>query len=192
MICNLLYSMKLTNPLLINFVGAPSCGKSTISALTFVKLKTSHKSSELVQEYAKQLVWAENYEDLSNQWYVSKKQYEMLRAVYGKVNYLITDSPLILGMHYNRYHKDNVCDVKKTEKMILSKMTEFNNVYIFLKRNKTIPYEKTGRIHDEQQSMEIEKNLKNLLDELNLQYLEITSDINNIDCILEYIYSFST
>jgi len=187
-----LYIMKSLKPLLINFVGAPSCGKSTISALTFVKLKTSHKSSELVQEYAKQLVWAENYEDLSNQWYVSKKQYEMLRAVYGKVNYLITDSPLILGMHYNRYHKDNVCDVKKTEKMILSKMTEFNNVYIFLKRNRTIPYEKTGRIHDEQQSMEIEKNLKNLLDELNLQYLEITSDINNIDCILEYIYSFST
>lgn len=183
--------MKFPKPLLINFVGAPSCGKSTISALAFVKLKTAHKSSELVQEYAKQLVWAENYEDLSNQWYVSKKQYEMLKAVYGKVNYLVTDSPLILGLHYNRYHQDNVCDVQKTEKMILSKMNEFNNVYIFLTRNKSIPYEKIGRIHNEKQSMEIEKILKDLLNELNLQYLEITSDIDNIDQILEYIYSFN-
>lgn len=183
--------MKLPKPLLINFVGAPSCGKSTISALTFVKLKTAHKSSELVQEYAKQLVWAENYEDLSNQWYVSKKQYEMLKAVYGKVNYLITDSPLILGLHYNRYHQDNVCDVKKTENMILSKMNEFNNVYIFLKRNKSIPYESIGRIHDENQSMEIENNLKGILDELKLEYLEIISDVNNIDKILKYIYSFT-
>ncbi len=177
------------NPLLINFVGAPSVGKSTISALTFVKLKTNHHSSELVQEYAKQLVWSENFEDLSNQWYVSKKQYEMLKAVYGKVNYLVTDSPLILGLHYNRYHKDNVSDIKKTETMILSKMKEFNNVYILLKRNTNIPYEKIGRIHTEQQSIEIEKNLKNILDEFNIKYLEITSDVNNIQKIIDYIYS---
>jgi nicotinamide riboside kinase len=176
-------------PLLINFVGAPSVGKSTISALTFVKLKTNHHSSELVQEYAKQLVWSENFEDLSNQWYVSKKQYEMLKAVYGKVDYLVTDSPLILGLHYNRYHKDNVSDIKKTETMILSKMKEFNNVYILLKRNTNIPYEKIGRIHNEQQSMEIEKNLKNILDEFNIKYLEITSDVNNIEKIMKYIYS---
>jgi len=178
-------------PLLINFVGAPSSGKTTISSFTFVKLKTNHLSSELVQEYAKQLVWSENYEDLSNQWYVSKKQYEMLKSVYGKVDYLVTDSPLILGLHYNRYHKDNVCNIEKTEKMILSKISEFNNVYIFLKRNLSLPYEKIGRIHNEQQSSEIEQNLKLLLDEFNLKYLEITSDINNIDTILEYIYSFN-
>lgn len=181
----------LMKPLLINFVGAPSSGKTTISSFTFVKLKTNHLSSELVQEYAKQLVWSENYEDLSNQWYVSKKQYEMLKSVYGKVDYLVTDSPLILGLHYNRYHKDNVCNIEKTEKMILSKISEFNNVYIFLKRNLSLPYEKIGRIHNEQQSSEIEQNLKLLLDEFNLKYLEITSDINNIDTILEYIYSFN-
>lgn len=178
-------------PVLINFVGSPSVGKSVISSLTFVHLKIDHNSSELVQEYAKLLCWQEKFEDLSNQWYVSKKQYEMLKAVYGKVDYLVTDSPLLLGLHYNRYHPENVCDVKKTEEMILSKMSEFNNIYIFLKRNPNIPYENIGRIHNEEQSIEIEKNLKNMLDEFNLKYLEITSDILNIDKIMEYIYSCS-
>jgi hypothetical protein len=176
-------------PVLINFVASPSSGKSIMAALTFVKLKTDHNSSELIQEYAKQLVWSEKFEELANQWYVTKKQYDMIKAVYGKVDYLVTDSPLLVGLHYNRYHTDNVCNVEKTESMILSKMDEFNNIYIFLKRNKNNPYEKIGRIHDENQSIEIEKNLKGLLDEFNLKYLEIESDVNNIDKIMEYVYS---
>lgn len=176
-------------PVLINFLGAPSSGKSSLASLTFVKLKINHLSSELVQEYAKQLVWANRLEDLSNQWYVSKQQYLMLKAVYGKVDYLVTDSPLLAGFYYNRHHPDNVCDVSKTEKMILSKMKEFNNIYIFLKRNKNFPYEHIGRIHDEDQSNKIEKELKELLDELGIEYLEIVSDVNNITEILNYIYS---
>lgn len=178
-------------PVLINFVGAPSSGKSMMAALTFVKLKMDHNSSELIQEYAKQLVWANRLEDLANQWYVTKKQYDMIRSVYGKVDYVVTDSCLLIGLHYNRYHKNNVCNVEKTERMILSKMEEFNNVYIFLKRNKDNPYEKVGRIHNEEQSIEIEEILKSTLDEFNLKYLEIESDVNNIDKIMEYIYSIT-
>ena len=177
--------------LLINFVGAPSCGKSMMAALTFVKLKTHHNSSELIQEYAKQLVWENRLEELANQWYVTKKQYDMIKAVYGKVDYVVTDSPLLIGLHYNRYHTDNVCNVEKTEGMIVSKMEEFNNIYIFLKRNRKNPYETIGRIHNEEQSIEIEKNLKGLLDEFDLKYLEIESDVNNIDKIMEYIYSIT-
>lgn len=175
-------------PVLINFVGAPSSGKSMMAALTFVKLKTDHNSSELIQEYAKQLVWENRLEELANQWYVTKRQYDMIKAVYGKVDYLVTDSPLLIGLYYNRHHDDNVCNVEKTERMILSKMEEFNNVYIFLKRNKNNPYEKVGRIHNEEQSIEIEKDLKKLLDEFNLDYLEVVSDVNNIDEIMRYIY----
>lgn len=177
-------------PVLINFIGAPSSGKSMMAALTFVKLKTEHNSSELIQEYAKQLVWENRLDELANQWYVTKRQYDMINAVYGKVDYLVVDSPLLIGLYYNRYHEDNVCNVEKTEGMILSKMEEFNNVYIFLKRNTNNPYEKVGRIHNEEQSTEIEKDLKKLLDEFNLKYLEVVSDVKNIDKIMEYIYNF--
>jgi hypothetical protein len=174
----------------INFVGAPSVGKTTMSALIFAELKHMHKTTELVQEYAKTLVWQERYDELDNQYQVSMEQYKMLKAVDGKVEYAVMDSPLFVGMFYNRTYETNVCNVEKTEAMILSKMEEFNNIYIFLKRNKQNPYEKTGRIHNEEQSIEIENNLKDILDEFKLEYLEIVSDVNNIDKIMEYIYSF--
>lgn len=181
----------MSNPILINFISAPSIGKSTMSSLAFVRLKTDHNKAELVQEYAKQLVWGEKFDVLSNQWYVSKKQYKMLKAVYGKVDYLVTDSPLLLGGYYNRHYPDNVCDREKTEKMILEKIKEFNNIYIFLKKNNDFPFEKEGRIHTEEQSIKIEQQLKEMLDEFDVEYLEITSDVKNMDKIIEYIYKKS-
>jgi hypothetical protein len=63
---------------------------------------------ELVQEYAKQLVWAEKYEELNNQYHVSKTQYDWLKAVDGKVEYIVTDSPLLLGLVYNKIYAGNV------------------------------------------------------------------------------------
>lgn len=183
--------IEMGTPILVNFISAPSIGKSTMSSLAFVRLKTDHNKAELVQEYAKQLVWGEKFDVLSNQWYVSKKQYKMLKAVYGKVDYLVTDSPLLLGGYYNRYYPDNVCDREKTEEMILEKIKEFNNIYIFLKKNSDFPFEKEGRIHTEEQSIKIEQQLKEMLDEFKIDYLEITSDVNNMDKIIDYIYKKS-
>lgn len=181
----------MTLPILINFIAAPSAGKSTMASLAFVRLKIDHNKTELVQEYAKELVWAGKLDVLSNQWYVSNKQYKMLKAVYGKVDYLVTDSPLILGGYYNRHYPDNICDRQKTEKMIFEKNNEFNNVYIFLKRNHDLPFEKEGRVHTEQDAVKIEKELKEMLEELKLKYLEVVSDVNNMDSIIDYIYAKS-
>ena len=175
--------------LLINFVGAPSSGKSMMAALTFVKLKTDHNSSELIQEYAKQLVWDNKFEELANQWYVTKKQYDMIKAVYGKVDYVVTDSPLLLGLYYNRHENENVCNIEKTEKMILSKMSEFDNIYIFLERNEEFPYEIEGRIHNEEQSKVISSQLLGLLDEFGIEYKSFKSDKKNVSAILDYILS---
>ena len=170
----------------INFIGAPSVGKSLMTALTFAELKCMHKSAELVQEYAKQLVWQERFEELNNQWFVSNSQYKMLKALQGRVEWILTDSPLLLGLFYNTFHKDNVCNIQKTEKMILSRMSEFDNVYIFLERG-DFPYEQTGRIHTRLESDEIQCQLKELMDKLGIKYLQVKSDKGSIPEIVRYI-----
>ncbi len=45
---------------IINFIGGPGIGKTTLSALIFAKLKLHENKYvvELVQEYAKTLVWS--------------------------------------------------------------------------------------------------------------------------------------
>lgn len=172
----------------INFVASPGSGKSLMAALIFSELKMRHYKAEYVQEYAKTLVWQNRLEELANQYNVSLEQYKMIKSVDGQVDYICLDSPLLLGVYYNRYHDDNVCDVKKTEKMILSKMQEFDNIYIFLERNMEFPYETEGRIHTEEQSKEISVQLVELLHEKNIKYRSFLSDRSSVNDILDYIF----
>ena len=173
----------------INFVASPSTGKSLMAALIFSELKMRHYKAEYVQEYAKTLVWQDRLDDLANQYNVSLEQYRMIKSVNGKVNYICLDSPLLLGLYYNRDHMFNVCNVEKTEKMILSKMSEFDNIYIFLERNEEFPYEIEGRIHNEEQSKVISSQLLALLDEFGMEYKTFLSDKKNVPAILDYILS---
>ena len=171
----------------INFIGGSGCGKSLMAALTFAELKMKHLKTEYVQEYAKMLVWQQKFEELDNQYQVSTEQYRMIKAVDGSVDYIICDSPLLVGLFYNRYHPTNVCNVKKTENMLLSKMSEFNNIYIYLERNPEFPFEKEGRMQNEDESKKIDIMFKNLLDEFNLPYLSIISSKKSIPTIMNYI-----
>lgn len=177
----------MKNTKVINFVGGSGCGKSLMAALTFAELKMRHISTEYVQEYAKTLVWEKRFDELDNQYQVSTEQYRMIKAVENAVDYIVCDSGLIIGLFYNRYHRTNVCNVEKTEKMLRQKMDEFDNIYIYLERNKEYPYEKEGRIQDEEEAKEIDILFKSLLDELELKYLSIVSSKESISKIMEYI-----
>ena len=171
----------------INFISGAGCGKSLMSALTFAELKMRHIKAEYVQEYAKTLVWQKRFDELANQYHVSMQQYNMIKAVDGAVNYIVCDSGLLIGLFYNRYHKNNVCDVKKTESMILNKMKEFENIYIYLERNPEFPYEPEGRMQNEQESKQIDLQFKELLHELKLPYKSFLSSRESIPKIIDYI-----
>lgn len=173
--------------LVINFVGGSGVGKSLMAALTFAELKINHFITEYVQEYAKTLVWQKRFDELNNQYQVSTEQYRMIKAVDGAVNYIVCDSPIIIGLFYNRYHTTNVCNVQKTEEMLLSKMKEFNNIYIFLERNQEFPFEKEGRLQDEEESKNIDNLFKELLDELQIEYLSVISSKDSLDNIMKWI-----
>jgi hypothetical protein len=171
----------------VNFISGAGAGKSLMSALTFAEIKMNHFKAEYVQEYAKMLIWQNRLEELDNQYQVSMEQYKMIKALDNVVDYIICDSGLLIGLFYNRYHLTNVCDIEKTEKMILSKMDEFENIYIFLERDPDIPYENDGRLQSEDESKSIDIKFKQLLEELKLEYKCFKSGKDSIPGILEYI-----
>jgi hypothetical protein len=115
------------------------------------------------------------------------EQYKMIKAVNGKVEYICLDSPLLLGIYYNRYNPDNVSNIEKTDKMILNKIDEFDNIYIFIERNKEFPYEIEGRIHNERESNEISLHLIEILKEFRIPYKSFRSDKSNIQEMIKYI-----
>lgn len=155
----------------INIVASPCAGKSTLACSLFSILKRMHLNVEYVSEFAKDLVWKGEIDLLNNQYYVAYRQYEILKSVYGKVDYIVCDSPLVVSLFYNYYNKDNVSDVLGTSRMILDKMEEFDNMYIFIKRRKELPYISVGRIHSEEESTNIEENLEYLLKCCDLKYI---------------------
>ena len=99
---------------IINLFGPSGCGKSSGAAYIFSKLKMIGISCELVPEYAKDKVWEGNKEIFlpENQVYIFGKQYYRISRLIGKVDYVITDSPILLSNVYNKSDvlKKHFCD----------------------------------------------------------------------------------
>jgi len=169
----------------INFFGGPGIGKTITSCLLFAKLKMNGHVAEFVPEYAKTLVWKKDYETLKNQYYVSRKQYSKISILKDHVDFIITDSPIALGIYYNRFYPDNVSDKQKTEEMIISSYHEFDNVNFFLRRNKDEIYEQRGRLQTEEEAKKIDEELKSILLEFSIPFVEVDAcDVSKVYSLL--------
>lgn len=155
----------------INFMGGPGVGKTTLACDMFVFMKRKGCSCEYVSEYAKQLVWANDFNKLNNQYLVSDKQYRKLKCLQGKVQYIITDSPLFLGLYYNKTNPDNVSNIDKTQEMILSRLNEFNNINFLISRQTV--YQHEGRLQSQEEAIQVDLGLIELLHEHHMRHVEI-------------------
>lgn len=178
----------MTMTIVINLIGAPGVGKTIFSALIFAELKIKGYTAEYVPEFVKSLVWKGDIETIHNQYYVSTRQYALLKAVNNKVQFIVTDGSLFLGIYYNRHWKENVSNVEKTDRRIKEYLSEFNNQYIFLKRG-DFKFEQEGRIHTNEQSWSIQDELENLLKSEGINYTEYISNKSNLDLIIKDIVS---
>jgi hypothetical protein len=174
--------------LLGNFVVSHN---STISALVYAELKMMHKSVEIVPEVAKWLIYKGEEEKLSDQHYVSSEQYKMIKALDGKVDYIIGDSGIMTGLYYNRaYSTKSVSDVIQTEQTIHSMNDEFNNIYVVIERNSEYPFEKEGRVHTEDESKIVDVEIIAMLNEFSIPYKSFLSHKESVRGIVNYILSF--
>lgn len=171
---------------IINFVGGPGSGKTAFCCHLFAEMKMRGMCVEYVPEIAKTLVWTKQFDLLNNQHYVTMKQYELLKAVDNKVDYIVTDGPLLHGLFYNFYNKDNYCNPEKVNDMILEKISEFNNMYIHITKGEFI-YEPVGRLENEKESKIIGKELSNIMDGLRFTYDKLVSGRNGIDKLLSIL-----
>lgn len=165
----------MKNTLVVNIFGGPSIGKSTCATYIFSQLKMKGIDCEYVSEFAKDKVWEKNDEVFKCQFYVTGKQSFKISRCNGKVDVIITDSPIAIGAMYNN-------DNPKLNDAILYEFNKYNNLNIVLKRK--YEFQQNGRHQNEQESIEIDNKIINWLQENNIpfkQFDEYETIVNVIE-----------
>ncbi len=167
------------NTLVVNFFAGPGTGKSTTMAHCFAELKWKGIDCEMSTEYAKDKVWERSEHVLKNQFYVSGKQYHKLRRLNGKVEVVLTDSPILFGLYYGNEEPQEFRD------LLVKYHESFNNLNVFLKREK--PYNPNGRLQTESQAKEIDNVLWDIAAKNRGDLLEVPGTRESIDSIVSVI-----
>ncbi len=154
----------MKTPIVINLFGAPGSGESTGAAFIFSQLKMRGINCELITEYAKDKTWEKDMEALSCQEYIFGKQSFRMKRCRDKVDVIITDSPLPLGIFYNT----NPVLGEHYENLVLDVFNTYENMNYALVRDK--PYNPIGRNQTEAESDEIGDKIQFFLEDHNIPY----------------------
>ncbi len=153
------------NTIVINAFAGPGAGKTTSCLEVAEKLKKQGFVTEYVQEYAKELVYDNNFIMLDghyeHQFAILNEQMKRINRLYGKVDFIVTDSPILLNNTY--LNEDKNTEVYSAYSDSVNKLYGlYNNFNYFVERDTSV-FEKEGRIHNLEQSIAIDNELKNML-----------------------------
>lgn len=176
---------------IINFFGGPGIGKSTQSAGLFSEMKKNHMDVELTFEFPKIVAWEENFSAIKDQFYITANQHRNIARLYGKVDYIIVDSPIILGPIYkNRYSKKDEYPShfydETFDRFLMELFKKYNSLNIFLNRDDST-YDENGRFQNLQESKEIDNEIKNQLLVNDIPFVEFFVNTNTPLDIFKYI-----
>lgn len=159
----------------INLLGGSGLGKSTCAAALFSEMKMQGYHVELVTEFVKNWAWQGRVPSGYDQVYLFGKQAQSESRLYGKVDFIVTDSPLLLSGFYEQLHLKREI-VLPSIKNFLSYAKDNNIVHknFVLTRHK--PFDPRGRFETEQQAKQVDLDLRKWLDSLNIDYETISCD----------------
>lgn len=155
--------------IVINLYGGPGVGKSMTSAQLFYKMKKFGYKVELVTEYAKDLVYSEEFFKLKDQLMVFAKQHHKLWKLRDKVDYAIVDSPLPLSLVYAP--DDMIYSYKDLSSLIMSTYNQYDNKDFFLTRSlEEYGYQEYGRHQTLEQALEKDDEILETLIAYGIQH----------------------
>lgn len=140
----------------INLWAGPGAGKSTTAAGLFFLMKLRGINVELVTEYAKDMTYDFRVRTLKDQQYIVAKQHSRQLRLRDHVDFVITDSPLLIALAYappNYY--------ATFEQFVTEVYDSYDNVNVWINRVK--PYVGVGRSQTEAEARELDVKLSSIL-----------------------------
>lgn len=156
----------------INLFAGSGAGKSTTAALLYAKMKLAGIHYELVREYVKNWVWNDKKIKESDQLYLLGKQSQYESLLYNQVDYIITDSPVLLSGAYQTYYTDQTyCTDAALSFLEHSRQKGVNHLNLFI--NRTKKFDNRGRYNTEEEAIVFDSYLKNFLKEKEIPFIEL-------------------
>jgi hypothetical protein len=167
---------------IINFYGGPGVGKSTLAAFTFAHLKDAGVETELVAEYVKQWAWEEKRPVQLDQFTIFGHQSRREYPLFGKVDVIVTDSPVLLCGYYTELYGSPELRtlfrhmVQTYYRMCAEQGAE--HIHVFLKR--MVPYSSKGRFQTREEAEAIDIHMQDYLRSLGINFVLVNGDKESV------------
>lgn len=175
---------------IINLFGGPGVGKSSIASGITYKLKKKHITCDNPYEFPKLLAWDENHSAIRDQLFVLANQHRGIVKSYGKVDYIILDSPILLSLTYRSYYKSNQYPATlygdTFDKMVLDIYNQYENINIMLVRGDSNHNDKE-RYQNLEESKELDCEIEKSLTDNGVLYHKVKVNSHTVKNILKII-----
>ena len=175
---------------IVNLFGGPGVGKSSIAAGITYKLKKNHINCDQPYEFPKLSAWDENHSAIQDQLYVLANQHRGIVKSYGKVDYIVLDSPILLSLTYRNYYKATEYPSslygESFDKMVLDTFNQYDNINIVLDRADGV-HNNDERYQNLEESKELDIVIENSLIENNIPFHKIKVNDDTVDDIMKLV-----
>lgn len=127
------------------------------------------RSAELCREYVKDWVYQNREVGQYDQFYISGQQSHRESVLYGEVEYVVTDCPLLLGPFYHK-HYTSLSIVESAVVSFIEYAKSQGVTYHNYLLKRIHAYDPSGRYEDENEALEIDNELGEYLDRLLISY----------------------
>lgn len=158
---------------IINLWGGPGSGKSTIASELFPLMKRDGFNCELVTEFAKELSYEKRYDTLKDQLYILGRQNHRMVRLLDEVDYVITDSPILMNL---AYVDDDYLPWSYPD-LVEELFSTYNNINFFINRPPESTYRQHGRIQTYEEACELDRKIIGIFNQR-----ACPNDIKFIDC----------
>lgn len=173
----------------LSLFAGPGAGKSTSAAYLYAQLKQRGVNAELVREYVKDWAWEERQIGTFDQIYFLGKQVRREAMLLGRVDAVVTDSPVWMVSYYaERYAKPRI--KHGTESLVQAyydqaAMDGHRHIHLWVNRSKE--YLKAGRYETEEQARNVDSQMRPFLEGRGVKLIEVSSDFASLEVTLKEI-----
>ena len=177
---------------IINLFGGPGIGKSSIASGLTYKLKKKHINCDNPYEFPKALAWDENHSAIQDQLYVLANQHRGIVKSFGKVDYIVLDSPIILSLVYRSVYQgtsypSTLYNSEHFDKLVLDIHNQYDSINILLERNDDGVHNDKERYQSLEESRKLDYEIEKVLLKNKIPYFSVDVNEQTVKNILKII-----